>query len=163
VWFVGGTPDIVAGVYLGFDQPRPMGHAAQGGRIAAPVWKQWALTALKDQPKVPFVAPPGIRWVRIDRASGKPVYGAFPITEDPKSPVIWEAFQPQTEPVRSTHSTFGDPYSPQYLQLWQQAAEQSAQAQPGQQRSPGQPPQSSAPVATAPEPRPSGLPTQNAL
>ena len=51
---------------------------------AAPIWKQWAQTALKDQPKVPFVAPPGIRWVRIDRASGKPVYGVFPTTEDPE-------------------------------------------------------------------------------
>ena len=84
VWFVGGTPDIVAGVYLGYDQPRPMGGYAQGGRIAAPIWKQWALTALKDQPKVPFVAPPGIRWVRIDRASGKRVFGVFPTTEDPE-------------------------------------------------------------------------------
>ena len=78
VWFVGGTPDIVAGVYLGYDQPRPMGGYAQGGRIAAPIWKQWALTALKDQPKVPFVAPPGIRWVRIDRATGKAVFRRFP-------------------------------------------------------------------------------------
>jgi penicillin-binding protein 1A len=101
VWFVGGTPDIVAGVYLGYDQPRSMGHAAQGGRIAAPVFKQWAKTALKDQPKVPFVAPPGIRWARIDRATGRRVYGTFPTTEDPKSPVIWEAFQPQTEPRRA--------------------------------------------------------------
>ena len=84
VWFVGGTPDIVAGVYLGYDQPRPMGGWAQGGRISAPIWKQWALTALKDEPKVPFVAPPGIRWVRIDRASGKPVFGAFPTTGRPE-------------------------------------------------------------------------------
>ncbi|HEU5286653.1 MAG TPA: hypothetical protein VFU20_09160, partial [Sphingomicrobium sp.] len=52
-------------------------------------------------PKVPFVAPPGIRWVRIDRASGRRVFGTFPTREDPKSPVIWEAFQPQTEPRRS--------------------------------------------------------------
>jgi penicillin-binding protein 1A len=101
VWFVGGTPDVVAGVYIGYDNPRPMGHAAQGGRVAAPVFKQWAQTALKDQPKVPFVAPPGIRWVRIDRASGRRVYGTFPTTVDPKSPVIWEAFQPQTEPRRA--------------------------------------------------------------
>ena len=72
VWFVGGTPDIVAGVYLGYDQPRSLGGYAQGGRISAPIWKQWAQTALKNQPKVPFVAPPGIRWVRIDRGSGKP-------------------------------------------------------------------------------------------
>ncbi len=78
VWFVGGTPDIVAGVYLGYDTPRSLGGAAQGGRISAPIWKEWALTALKNQPKVPFVAPPGIRWVRIDRATGKPVFGVFP-------------------------------------------------------------------------------------
>jgi penicillin-binding protein 1A len=101
VWFVGGTPDVVAGVYLGYDQPRPMGHAAQGGRIAAPIFKQWAQAALKNQPKVPFVAPEGIRWARIDRASGRRVFGTFPVQEDPKSAVIWEAFQPQTEPRRA--------------------------------------------------------------
>ena len=61
--------------------PRSLGGYAQGGRISAPIWKQWAQTALKDQPKVPFVAPPGIRWGSIDRARGKPVYGAFPTTE----------------------------------------------------------------------------------
>ena len=117
VWFVGGTPDIVAGVYLGYDHPRPMGHAAQGGRIAAPIFKQWAQTALKDQPKVPFVAPAGIRWVRIDRATGKKVFGVFPTAEDPKSPVIWEAFQPQTEPRRSYRRSQGDPYEQQQQQL----------------------------------------------
>ena len=165
VWFVGGTPDIVAGVYLGYDNPRPMGGWAQGGRISAPILKEWALTALKNVPKVPFVAPPGIRWVRIDRASGKPVFGQFPTTDnDPKAEVIWEAFQPQTEAVHSARSTFGDPYSPQYLQLWQQAAQQSAlQPQQRQQPSPGQSPQPSAPVTAPPEPQPSGLPTQNPL
>jgi penicillin-binding protein 1A len=100
VWFVGGTPDIVAGVYVGYDQPRPLGRV-QGASVAAPIWKQWAKVAFKDKPKVPFVAPPGIRWVRVDRASGKRVYGVFPTTEEPQSPVIWEAFQPQTEPRRS--------------------------------------------------------------
>jgi len=101
VWFVGGTPDVVAGVYVGYDQPRPLGGWAQGGRVSAPIWKQWALTALKDEPKVPFVAPAGIRWVRIDRGSGRRVFGSFPVQEDPKSEVIWEAFQPETEPRRS--------------------------------------------------------------
>jgi penicillin-binding protein 1A len=101
VWFVGGTPEIVAGVYLGYDQPRSMGGYAQGGRIAAPVFKQWAEAALKDEPKIPFVAPEGIRMVRIDRVSGKRVFGAFPTSVDPKSSVIWEAFQPETEPRRS--------------------------------------------------------------
>ena len=101
VWFVGGTPEIVAGVYLGYDQPRPMGHAAQGGRIAAPVFKQFAQVAFKDLPKVPFVAPADIRMVRIDRVSGRRVFGTFPTVEDPRSAVIWEAFRPETEPRRS--------------------------------------------------------------
>jgi penicillin-binding protein 1A len=160
VWFVGGTPDIVAGVYVGYDQPKPMGGWAQGGRISAPIWKQWALTALKDVPKVPFAAPPGIRWVRIDRASGKPVSGTFPTDDnDPKAPVIWEAFQPQTEAVHSRRSALGDPYSPQYLQLWEQQGQQAQQ--PGQQPSPGQSPPRATPVATVP--KPAGLPIQNTL
>ena len=100
VWFVGGSPEVVAGVYLGYDKPRNMGGYAQGGRIAAPIFKDFAQAAFKDMPKVPFVAPSGIRWVRIDRASGRRVFGAFPVQEDPKSAVIWEAFQPQTEPRR---------------------------------------------------------------
>ena len=100
VWFVGGTPEVVAGVYLGYDKPRNMGGYAQGGRIAAPIFKDFAQVAFKDLSKVPFVAPSGIRWVRIDRASGRRVFGAFPVQEDPKSAVIWEAFQPQTEPRR---------------------------------------------------------------
>ena len=101
VWFVGGTPDVVAGVYVGYDQPRPMGHAAQGGRVAAPIFKQFAQVAFKDMPKVPFVAPAGIRMVRIDRVTGKRVFGSFPTEVDPKSSVIWEAFQPETEPRRA--------------------------------------------------------------
>ena len=101
VWFVGGTPDVVAGVYIGYDQPRPMGHAAQGGRVAAPIFKQFAQAAFKDMPKIPFVAPPGIRMVRVDRATGRRVFGSFPTRVDPKSSVIWEAFQPETEPRRA--------------------------------------------------------------
>ncbi|HEY0163950.1 MAG TPA: penicillin-binding transpeptidase domain-containing protein, partial [Sphingomicrobium sp.] len=101
VWFIGGTPEVVAGVYIGYDQPRPMGHGAQGGRIAAPIFKQFAKSAFNGLPKIPFVAPAGIRWVRIDRGTGRRVFGTFPTKEDPKSPVIWEAFQPQTEPRRS--------------------------------------------------------------
>jgi penicillin-binding protein 1A len=138
VWFVGGTPEIVAGVYLGYDQPRPMGHGAQGGRIAAPIFKQWAQAALKDEPKVPFVAPAGIRWVRIDRASGKRVFGVFPTKEDPRSPVIWEAFQPQTEPRRTYRRSQGDPYGdetdPRQQQLQQLQRLRQLQQQQQQQR-----------------------------
>jgi penicillin-binding protein 1A len=164
VWFVGGTPDIVAGVYLGFDQPRSLGGYAQGGRISAPIFKQWAQVALKNQPKVPFVAPPGIRWVRIDRASGKPVFGIFPTTDDPKASVIWEAFQPQTEEQRTYRSSIGDPYnSDQQQQAVQAALQQQQQAlqqrQSATQRptGPAQPPPPTVNYPTA------GLPTQNSL
>ena len=100
VWFIGGTPEIVAGMYMGFDHPRPMGGYAQGGTLAAPIFKQFAQATLKDMPKIPFRAPPGIRMVRIDRRSGKKVFGAWP-TDDPKAAVIWEAFKPESEPRRS--------------------------------------------------------------
>ena len=160
VWFVGGTPDIVAGVYMGYDQPRSMGGYAQGGRIAAPIFKQWAQTALKDQPKVPFVAPAGIRWVRVDRATGKPVFGVFPTTEDPKSSVIWEAFQPQTEQQRRVRSSLGDPYNSaqrqQALIAYQQQQLQELQQQREEAGRPGAP-------RPQPAPRQPGLPTVNAL
>lgn len=159
VWFVGGTPDIVAGVYMGYDQPRPMGHGAQGGRIAAPIFKQWAQAALKDQSKVPFVAPAGIRWVRIDRGSGKRVYGIFPVTEDPKSQVIWEAFQPQTEPRRTYRSTMGDPYNVQQQQAQLQALLRQRQLATQQRR--GAPAASrQAPPVVQP---PSSVPPQNSF
>ncbi|MBT2188838.1 penicillin-binding protein 1A [Sphingobium nicotianae] len=97
VWFVGGSPDIVAGVYMGHDQPRSLGGYAQGGRIAAPIWKSAMEPILKDMPKTPFVAPAGIRMVRIDRRSGKRVFGGWP-SDDPKTAIIWEAFKPESEP-----------------------------------------------------------------
>jgi penicillin-binding protein 1A len=100
VWFVGGSQDVVAGVYIGYDQPRPMGHWAQGGRIAAPIFKQWAQVALRDMPVVPFRAPQGIRMVRIDRRSGRRVFGGWP-PDDPRASIIWEAFKPESEPRRS--------------------------------------------------------------
>jgi penicillin-binding protein 1A len=100
VWFVGGSPNLVSGVYLGYDQPRNMGGYAQGGALAAPIFKQFAKQAMTDMQKTPFVAPYGVRMVRIDRSSGKRVFGAWP-GDDPKSGVIWEAFKAETEPKRS--------------------------------------------------------------
>ncbi len=100
VWFVGGSPDLIAGVYMGFDTPRSMGGYAQGGTLAVPIFKEFATKALKDAPLVPFRAPAGIRMIRIDRASGKRVFGAWP-SADPKAAVIWEAFKPESEPRRS--------------------------------------------------------------
>ena len=144
VWFVGGTPDIVAGVYMGYDQPRSLGGYAQGGRISAPIFKEWAQIALKDQPKVPFVAPNGIRWVRIDRATGKRVFGTVPDQEDPKSSVIWEAFQPQTEPRRSYRASQGEGRDEQDA-----AADPQAQGAARRRRQRRRPPSAASRVAAA--------------
>lgn len=100
VWFVGGTPQLVAGLYIGYDQPRSLGGYAQGGTIAVPIWRAFAETVLKDAPKLPFEIAPGIRMVTIDRRSGKRVYGATP-TDERKAVVIWEAFKPASEPRRT--------------------------------------------------------------
>nr|WP_311732358.1 transglycosylase domain-containing protein [Sphingomonas sp. BK580] len=101
VWFIGGTPQMIAGLYLGFDTPRSLGGYAQGGTVAVPVFKEWAQKAYEGLPVLPFRAPAGIRMVRIDRASGRPVYGTFPTGDDPKPAVIWEAFKPQSEARRA--------------------------------------------------------------
>jgi penicillin-binding protein 1A len=104
VWFIGGTPQLIGGIYMGYDTPSPLGGYAQGGTLAAPIFKQFALKAYEGMEKIPFRAPPGIHMVRIDRASGKPVFGAWP-SDDPLASVIWEAFKPETETRRAAART----------------------------------------------------------
>ena len=102
-WFVGGTPDVIAGMYVGFDQPRNLGGWVQGGNTAATIMKRF-IEATRDRwTSDDFVAPPGIRMVKIDRRTGKRVFEGEP-SDDPKAAVIWEAFKPDTEPARSTRS-----------------------------------------------------------
>jgi penicillin-binding protein 1A len=96
-WFVGGSPDIVAGTYIGFDKPRNLGGWVQGSSTAAPMFKQFVEATRDRWDGRPFLAPAGIRMVRIDRRSGTRVFDAWP-TDDPLASVIWEAFKPDTEP-----------------------------------------------------------------
>jgi len=96
VWFVGGNQDIVGGVYLGYDQPRSLGGYAQGGTIAAPIFKQMVQSTKHRWSTRPFVAPSDIHWVKVDRISGKRIFSGSP-TDDPKSSLIWEAFKAESE------------------------------------------------------------------
>ena len=88
----------------------------------------------------------------------------FPTTEDPKSSVIWEAFQPQTEQQRSYRSSIGDPYNSaqrqQAIQAWQQQQLQLMQEQ--RQQGSAQRPAVQQPRAVPPQPT-AGLPTQNSF
>ena len=106
VWFVGGSPQLIAGLYIGYDQPANLGGYAQGGTVAAPIFKSFAVKAFEGMEPVPFRAPAGVRMVRIDRGSGRRVYGAWP-TDDPKASVIWEAFKPESEPRRTSRRSNG--------------------------------------------------------
>lgn len=72
-WFIGMTPDLVVGVWVGFDEPRSLGHGEQGGRTAAPVYINLmeALRQKRPMRARPFPRPPGVVQARIDKASGK--------------------------------------------------------------------------------------------
>ena len=96
VWFVGGNQDIVGGVYLGYDQPRPLGGWAQGGTIAAPIFKQLVQATKPRWSAKPFVAPAEIHWVKVDRISGKRVFSGAP-GDGKDASVIWEAFKAESE------------------------------------------------------------------
>jgi penicillin-binding protein 1A len=91
VWFIGFSPDIVCGVYMGYDKPRHIGRLATGGHLAAPIVKDFLKVALADKPPIPFRVPPGIKLIRVNAKTGM---RAGP--GDPK--VILEAFKPGTAP-----------------------------------------------------------------
>ena len=100
-WFVGGSPQIVAGMYVGYDQPRNLGGWVQGGNTAGPIFQRFVTESRDRWEGDEFVAPAGVRMVKVDRRTGKRVFGQ-PTSDDPKAAVIWEAFKPDTEPPRST-------------------------------------------------------------
>ena len=85
-WFVGFSPDMAVGVFVGFDEPQSLGDKETGGLIAAPIFRDFMAEALKDQPPTPFRVPSGIRMVRVNLHTGKP---AMPGDSQP----IWEAFK----------------------------------------------------------------------
>ncbi len=104
VWFVGGSTKIIGGVYLGYDHPRPLGGYVQGATYAVPMFKQFVQESIGRWDHTPFVAPAGVRLVKIDRISGQRVFGGTP-SDDAKAPIIWEAFKPETEPQRPTRQS----------------------------------------------------------
>ncbi|WP_024880658.1 penicillin-binding protein 1A [Methylosinus sp. LW3] len=94
LWFVGFSPDLAVGVYIGYDRPRPVGEgkSAQAATYAAPIFRDFMTVALKDKPDVPFRVPPGIKLISVDPHSGLRSKG---------SGSILEAFKPGTAPPDS--------------------------------------------------------------
>src|SRR5215475_596427 len=91
-WFIGFSPDIVVGIYLGYDKPRHLGKGATGGHLAAPIARDFLKLALADKPPIPFKVPAGIKLVRVDAKSGMRA-GSY----DGRGTIL-EAFKPGTAP-----------------------------------------------------------------
>ena len=89
-WFIGFSPDLVVGVFVGFDIPQTLGPNDTGSVVAAPIFRDFMAQALKDKPDTPFRIPEGVRMVRVDAKTGKPAKVG---TKD----AIWEAFRKETD------------------------------------------------------------------
>ncbi|MCZ2158783.1 penicillin-binding protein 1A [Bartonella sp. 220] len=92
VWFMGFTPDIVVGIFIGYDQPAPLGYNGTGSSLAAPVFGEFMEKALKGKPDVPFKMPEGMILMPINRKTGM-------LAEAGDRDVIIEAFKPGTGPA----------------------------------------------------------------
>ncbi len=91
-WFIGFSPDLVVGVFAGFDFPRSLGERETGSSVAAPIFKSFMEDALADQPTVPFRIPDGILLVRVNPETGLPARAG-------DKRVLLEAFKPGTVPT----------------------------------------------------------------
>lgn len=87
-WFVGFSADLVVAVYIGFDNPRTLGAEETGASVAMPVFINFMKDALKDKPSTPFRIPSSIKFVKIDRVTGR-----YPTPATPKEKIFFEAFK----------------------------------------------------------------------
>ena len=94
VWFVGYSSNIVAGCYIGYDRPRPLGRGASGGGMCGPVFTQFMQEAVAEFGGTRFAVPPGGRFIRIDRRTGER------LSDNASGPdVVAEYFRDGAEPV----------------------------------------------------------------
>ncbi len=91
VWFIGFTKNLIAGVYLGFDTPKPLGRGA-GSHMAARVFADFMKEALKDEKNQPFAVPNGMTFMRVNRRSGAAAF------DDPDGQIIQEVFKAGQSP-----------------------------------------------------------------
>jgi len=96
-WFVGFSPDLAVGVFVGYDTPRELGKKETGASIAVPIWKDFMADALKGKPNINFRVPPGVRLVRVQAETGL-------LARPGDRQVILEAFRPGTEPSLDSDS-----------------------------------------------------------
>ncbi|HEY4136436.1 MAG TPA: penicillin-binding protein 1A [Alphaproteobacteria bacterium] len=91
-WFMGFSPDLVVGTYVGFDNPKTLGKDETGSSVTVPIFRDFMEAALKGKPDIPFRIPPGIRLVRVNPKTGQ-------LASASERGTILEAFKPGTEPT----------------------------------------------------------------
>ncbi len=96
-WFIGFSPDLVVGVFVGFDDPKSLGKRETGSSVAAPIWGAFMKDALKDTPPMPFRVPSGLKNMRVNIKTGR-------LAQASDANVIWEAFIPGTEPGSTNYN-----------------------------------------------------------
>ncbi len=104
VWFVGFSKNLIAGVYMGYDTPKPLGKGA-GSHMAATVFAEFMTTALANEKNQPFAVPDGLTFMRVNRSNG------VSATVDSNGTIITEAFkagQSPNKPVTHSRSETGD-------------------------------------------------------
>lgn len=89
-WFLGFSPDLVVGVWVGYDTPRTLGPNDTGGVVAGPIFRDFMKEALKDVPNTPFRVPQGVQLVRVNALTGKPAKAGDKV-------IINEAFRAGTD------------------------------------------------------------------
>ena len=80
-WFIGSTPSLITGVWVGFDQEASLGKQEVGGRAAAPIWLYFMEKFLQNTPVESFPAPEGIVFVKVNSKTGQPSSGSGTISE----------------------------------------------------------------------------------
>lgn len=100
-WFIGYTPQLVAGVWVGFDTPRSLGHGETGARAALPIWLRFMKEAVRDLPPEDFPLPERVVFVRVNPETGAPA--------SPDEAGVFEPFLEGTEPTPSSPDAFQQP------------------------------------------------------
>ncbi len=152
-WFVGFSPDLAVGIFVGYDTPRSLGAHETGGSVAAPIFRDFVAAALKDTPAIPFRIPPGIRLVRVNATTGE-------LAQAGDRNVIYESFKPGTEPTSDSPVVGGQAIGddedaaslPQPVGAFPQASDGNVAAPAG-----GEPETSALPPRTAPQSGSGGL------
>tara|TARA_Y100001934_G_scaffold70774_1_gene87956 strand:+ start:3935 stop:6391 length:2457 start_codon:yes stop_codon:yes gene_type:complete len=117
-WFIGFSPDLTVGVFVGFDKPKSLGKTETGSSVAVPIFRDFMKAALIGKPSIPFRVPNGIRLVRVNPLTGKRakrgdkfvILEAFKAGTEPKT-TIQKAFTPgseQLEIIRKPVSPLGE-------------------------------------------------------